>query len=180
VSVRSIGHGPRAALLIAAAMLLTACVSAPRLQPLRATEGPVSGTMKPYQVGGRWYYPAEQPHYSEVGLASWYGDGYGCRVTADGEAMDPHALTAAHRTLPLPSIVEVTNLDTGKRVRVRVNDRGPFVAGRIIDLSHAAAEKLGIYGKGTAKVRVKYIGPAEPKDDDATWRPVSFGRGACR
>ena len=140
----------------------------------------VSGTMKPYRVEGRWYYPAPQPHYNEVGYASWYGDGYGCRVTADGEAMDPHALTAAHKTLPLPSMVEVTNLESGRKIMVRVNDRGPFAANRIIDLSHAAADRLGIYGKGTAKVRVKYVGPAAPKGAEATWQPISFGRGECR
>jgi rare lipoprotein A len=91
--------------------------------------------------------------------------------------MDPAALTAAHKTLPLPSLVEVTNLETGKRITVRVNDRGPFVAGRIIDLSRAAAERLGIYGRGTAKVRVKYLGPAGP--NDARWQPAAFGRGTC-
>jgi rare lipoprotein A len=116
-----------------------------------------------------------------VGLASWYGhgDGYGCRATADGEQMDPDALTAAHRTLPLPSIAEVTNLENGKKARVRINDRGPFVAGRIIDLSPAAAEKLGIYGRGSAKVRVKYIGPADMKASfsPAAWRP--FGHRDC-
>ena len=159
-------------------MLLTACVSMPRPLPLATPHA--TGTMKPYEVGGHWYYPAEQPHYNEVGLASWYGygDGYGCRVTADGEMMDPGALTAAHKTLPLPSMVEVTNLETGKKITVRVNDRGPFVAGRIIDLSRAAAEKLGIYDHGTAKVRVKYLGPAGPKE--ARWQPAAFGRGECR
>jgi rare lipoprotein A len=182
MSARSISRGLRAACLVAAAALLTACVSAPRLPPLRATESPAAGTMKPYEIGGHWYYPAEQPHYNEVGFASWYGygDGYGCRVTADGEMMDAAALTAAHKTLPLPSIVEVTNLETGRKIRVRVNDRGPFVAGRIIDLSRAAAEKLGIFGKGTAKVRVRYVGPAGPKDAEASFRPILFGRGECR
>ena len=137
--------------------------------------------MRPYEVGGRWYYPAAQPHYDEVGLASWYGYGDGCRATADGEAMDPGALTAAHKTLPLPSIVEVTNLENGRKARVRVNDRGPFVAGRIIDLSPGAAQKLGIYGKGSARVRVKYIGPAEPKSpiSPAAWRPFGGGHGGC-
>jgi rare lipoprotein A len=181
VSARSIHGGLRAAFLIAAAMMLTACGSMPRPLPLAAPgEHRAAGTMKPYEVGGQWYYPAEQPHYNEVGLASWYGygDGYGCRVTADGEMMDPGALTAAHKTLPLPSMVEVTNLETGHKITVRVNDRGPFVQGRIIDLSRAAAEKLGIYGKGTAKVRVKYLGPAGPKD--ASWQPAAFGRGECR
>jgi rare lipoprotein A len=180
VSARSFSRGLRAACLFAAAMLLSACVSAPRLSPLRDTERPIPGTMRPYQVGGHWYYPTQQPHYNEVGLASWYGDGYGCRTTADGEALDPHALAGAHKTLPLPSIVEVTNLETGKKIRVRLNDRGPFVAGRIIDLTHAAADRLGIYGQGVAKVRVKYIGPAGPNEADANWRPISFGRGECR
>jgi rare lipoprotein A len=177
VSAQSIHAGLRAGLLVVAAMLLTACISMPRPLPL-AAPARVTGTMKPYQVGGRWYYPAQQPHYNEVGLASWYGYGDGCRVTADGEMMDPGALTAAHKTLPLPSMVEVTNLETGKRITVRVNDRGPFVAGRIIDLSRAAAEKLGVYDHGTAKVRVKYLGPAGPKD--ARWQPAAFGRGECR
>ena len=143
---------------------------------------PPPGTMRPYRVEGRWYYPAEQPHYNEVGIATWYGvgDGYGCRMTADGEQMDPHALTAAHKTLPLPSIVEVTNLENGKRVRVRVNDRGPYVAGRIIDLSPAAAEKLGI--KSSAKVRVKYVGPADARASftPAAWRPFGGGHAGCR
>lgn len=181
LSVQSIQSGLRAACLLAVAVALTACGTMPRPLPL-ATPGErhAAGTMKPYEVGGHWYYPAEQPHYNEVGLASWYGygDGYGCRVTADGEMMDRGALTAAHKTLPLPSMVEVTNLETGKTIKVRVNDRGPFVAGRIIDLSRAAAEKLGIYGKGTAKVRVRYVGPAGPKE--ASWQPAAFGRGECR
>ena len=170
--------GARAATLVA-----LACLAACATQHAYVDRGaaPASGTMRPYEVGGVWYYPREQLRYNEVGLASWYGygDGYGCRATADGEQMDPSALTAAHKTLPLPSIVEVTNLENGRKVRVRVNDRGPFVAGRVIDLSPAAAEKLGIVGKGSAKVRVKYIGPAEPRSgfSPAAWRP--FAHGGC-
>jgi rare lipoprotein A len=161
---------------------LAACATQHPLETHTAT--PLPGAMRPYEVGGHWYYPAEQPHYSEVGLASWYGygDGYGCRATADGEQMDPDALTAAHRTLPLPSTVEVTNLENGKKARVRVNDRGPFVQGRIIDLSPAAAEKLGVYAHGSARVRVKYIGPADPAEaraSPAAWRPFGGGRGRC-
>jgi rare lipoprotein A len=168
-------------LVVAAFACLAACATQRPFAALGPAPAPPAhaGTMRPYEVGGVWYYPAQQPHYNEVGLASWYGygDGYGCRATASGEQMDPAALTAAHKTLPLPSIVEVTNLASGKKVRVRINDRGPFVAGRIIDLSPAAAEKLGIYGKGSAKVRVKYIGPAEPKSGftPAAWRPFSHG-----
>lgn len=114
----------------------------------------------PYQVDGRWYVPAEQPDYDEVGMASWYGDAFHAKATANGELFDMTALTAAHKTLPLPSIVEVTNLGNGRRIRVRVNDRGPFVDGRILDLSRAAAAELGFAGQGLARVRVRYIGPA--------------------
>ena len=121
---------------------------------------PVRGTMKPYKVGGRWYYPKDDPGYNEVGIASWYGPQHQGKPTATGEIFDQYAPSAAHKTLPLPAIVEVTNLENGKKIRVRVNDRGPFVDGRIIDLSKAAAEELGMVGKGTAKVRVRYIGPA--------------------
>ena len=132
--------------------------------------------MQPYRIGGQWYYPQEQPHYDETGYASWYGDGYGCQVTADGESLDPKAIAGAHKTLPLPSYVEVTNLENGRRAKVRINDRGPFVKGRIIDLTHAAAEKLGFFGKGTVKVRVQYLGPAPLKPTEAAWRPA----GECR
>jgi peptidoglycan lytic transglycosylase len=165
------------ALALAAFACLAACAT--QHHSVERGAAPTSGTMRPYEVGGVWYYPARQPHYDEVGLATWYGsgDGYGCRSTANGEQMDPSALTAAHKTLPLPSIVEVTNLENGKQVRVRVNDRGPFVAGRIIDLSPAAAKMLGI--RSSAKVRVKYIGPADAKAmlSPAAWRPS--GRHGC-
>ncbi len=114
----------------------------------------------PYQVDGRWYVPAEQPDYDEVGMASWYGDAFHAKATANGELFDMTAMTAAHKTLPLPSIVEVTNLGNGRRIRVRVNDRGPFVDGRILDLSRAAAGELGFAGQGLARVRVRYVGPA--------------------
>jgi rare lipoprotein A len=181
LQVHWIRAGARA-LVLAGFACLAACATQHPLETHTATRVP--GTMRPYEVAGRWYYPAKQPHYNEVGLASWYGygDGYGCRATADGEQMDPNALTAAHKTLPLPSMVEVTNLENGKKARVRVNDRGPFVAGRIIDLSPAAAEKLGIYAHGSARVRVKYIGPADPVEaraSPAAWRPFGGGRGGC-
>jgi rare lipoprotein A len=120
----------------------------------------IPATMRPYEVDGRWYYPAEQPDYDAVGLASFYGPEHQCRMTADGETFDMRWPSAAHRTLPLPSLVEVTNLDNGRSIDVRVNDRGPFVGARIIDLSRAAAQQLGFSGPGTAKVRVRYIGPA--------------------
>lgn len=114
----------------------------------------------PYQQGGVWYVPAEQPNYDEVGLASWYGDAFNGKKTANGEVFDMHAISAAHATLPMPCIVEVTNLDNGRRMQVRLNDRGPYHPGRIIDLSHAGAEQLGYAAKGTTRVRVRYVGPA--------------------
>lgn len=117
--------------------------------------------MRPYQIRGVWYYPAEQPDYDERGTASWYGEQFHNRQTADGEIFDMELVSAAHKTLPLPSIVEVTNLDNGRTLTVRVNDRGPFVEGRIIDLSRAAADELGFLSKGLANVRVRYLGPAE-------------------
>jgi rare lipoprotein A len=123
---------------------------------------PLRGTQKPYQIRGRWYYPKADPHYDEVGLASWYGAAEHNRHTADGEMFDQLGLSAAHRTLPLPSIVEVTNLANGRTVRVRLNDRGPFVDGRLIDLSRGAAQQLGFDRQGLTRVRVRYVSPAPP------------------
>ncbi|GLK50121.1 lipoprotein [Brevundimonas intermedia] len=120
----------------------------------------VSGTMRPYQVRGRWYTPKEQPNYEEVGLASWYGDAFNGRPTSTGERFDMSQLTAAHKTLPLPGLVEVTNLENGRRIVVRVNDRGPFVDGRIIDLSRGAAQELDMLRQGVGRVRVRYLGRA--------------------
>jgi len=150
--------GVRIALIALAAAGLAACVSAPTPKP-NTTLG-VNGTMKPYQVNGTWYRPAEQPHYDQVGMASWYGPQSHYHTTADGEAFDMDVPSAAHKTLPLPCMVEVTNLDNGRKIKVRVNDRGPFVNGRILDLSRQGAKDLGFYGQGMARVRVRYIGPA--------------------
>ncbi|MCB1379852.1 MAG: septal ring lytic transglycosylase RlpA family protein [Alphaproteobacteria bacterium] len=122
---------------------------------------------KPYQVAGRWFKPKEQPNYDKTGPASWYGEAFNRRKTSNGEWFDMTRLTAAHPTLPLPSYVKVTNLDNGKDVVVRVNDRGPFVGPRIIDLSKRTAEVLDFKRKGKANVRVQYIGPA-PLDDNGT------------
>lgn len=120
----------------------------------------VSGTMRPYQIRGRWYHPAHQPNYEETGQASWYGPGFHGRPTATGERFDENALTAAHKTLPLPGLVEVTNLSNGRSAILRLNDRGPFVDGRIIDLSRGAAQELGLLNAGVGQVRVRYLGPA--------------------
>lgn len=112
---------------------------------------------KPYTVKGVTYVPAHQPGYREEGLASWYGPGFHGRSTANGETFDKWELTAAHPTLPMPSLVRVTHLKTGKQIVVRINDRGPFAKGRIIDLSRRAAEELGTIGEGVARVRVEYM-----------------------
>jgi rare lipoprotein A len=116
--------------------------------------------MRPYQVKGVWYAPRYQPDYDEVGLASWYGPESPNRRTADGEPFDVDVPSAAHKTLPLPCWVQVTDLDTGRRIQVRVNDRGPFAPGRIIDLSPRAARDLGIVARGSARVRVRFLGLA--------------------
>ncbi|HKT20540.1 MAG TPA: septal ring lytic transglycosylase RlpA family protein [Stellaceae bacterium] len=143
--------------LAAAAVLLGGCAG--------RTSGPAGGSHgmykvgDPYQINGTWYYPAEDWSYDETGIASWYGEEFHGRYTADGELYDLNALTAAHRTLPMPSIVQVTNLENGRSIEVRVNDRGPFARGRIIDLSRRAAQLLGFEAQGTAKVRVKILVP---------------------
>ena len=112
---------------------------------------------KPYKINGQWYYPAEDYDYSEVGTASWYGEDFHAKYTANGEVYNMNTLTAAHRTLPLPSIVRVTNLENGRSLVLRVNDRGPFAKNRIIDISKRGAQLLGFQNQGTAKVRVEIM-----------------------
>ncbi len=116
---------------------------------------------QPYKVFGKTYYPADDRDYDEKGYASWYGPGFHNGTTANGEPYDMDGLTAAHKTLPLPSFVEVTNLDNDRKLTVRINDRGPFVEGRIIDLSRRAAQLLGTDRKGVSKVRVKRVFPSD-------------------
>lgn len=165
------GKWVRGALILGLFSLLAACSTAggaslggtrdeARLPVVKDPAPIVSGTMRPYQVRGRWYTPKEQPDYEEVGMASWYGDAFNGRPTSTGERFDMHALTAAHKTLPLPGLVEVTNLDNGRRLVVRINDRGPFVDSRIIDLSREAANELGMLSQGVGRVRVRYLGRA--------------------
>ncbi|WP_413203714.1 septal ring lytic transglycosylase RlpA family protein [Rhodospirillum sp. A1_3_36] len=112
---------------------------------------------KPYQVGGRWYQPKENYFYSEVGEASWYGPKFHGKRTANGEIFDMNKLTGAHPTLPMPSFVQVTNLQNGRRIKVKINDRGPFANDRIIDLSRASARALGFEKQGRTKVRVDIL-----------------------
>lgn len=104
------------------------------------------------------FEPGKRVHYREVGIASWYGEDYHGRKTANGEVYDMYAMTAAHRTLPFQTRVRVTNLENGKRTELRINDRGPFIAGRIIDLSFSGARAIGIVGTGTARVNIEAIG----------------------
>ena len=157
-------------LIPAAALLaLAACSSAtppPRTAPEDHTVQipPNAGVYKvgqPYQVDNVWYYPREQPDYDETGIASWYGPTFYGKHTANGEMYDGNQLTAAHKTLPMPVNVRVTNLDNGKSLVVRVNDRGPYARGRIIDLSKRAAELLDVVATGTARVRVTYLSRAD-------------------
>ncbi len=112
---------------------------------------------KPYKINGTTYYPKEDANYKEVGIASWYGEDFHNKKTANGETYNMHDLTAAHRTLPLPCLVKVTNLENGKSLVVRVNDRGPYAKNRIIDVSKNVAKELGFYNKGTTKVKVEYL-----------------------
>ena len=121
---------------------------------------------RPYQIANKWYRPRVDTRYDRVGMASWYGDLFHGRKTANGEVFDMDALTAAHPTLPLPTLVEVTNLANNRSVIVRVNDRGPYRHNRLIDLSRKAALVLGFKKRGMAKVRVKYIGRAPMNGDD--------------
>jgi rare lipoprotein A len=120
-----------------------------------AKSSPVYKVGKPYQVDGVWYYPGADYSYVATGIASWYGPDFHGKLTANGEVFDMNEVTGAHKTLPLPTIARVTNLDNGRSIMVRINDRGPFVNGRIIDLSRRAAQLLGFEQAGTAKVRVE-------------------------
>ncbi|MEL7302206.1 MAG: septal ring lytic transglycosylase RlpA family protein, partial [Pseudomonadota bacterium] len=125
---------------------------------------------KPYEIRGVWYTPRENPHYDATGIASFYAGDFHNKKTANGEWFDMNALTAAHKTLPLPSYVIVENLNNGRRLKVRVNDRGPFVDGRIIDLSKRVAELLGMARAGLARVRVTFAGPAPVNGSDVEER----------
>jgi rare lipoprotein A len=160
--VRAVAH---AVILVAAGLLLSACgtSSTSAIGP-RASGGQGYRVGQPsykvgaaYQINGVWYYPKVDYNYDETGTASWYGEAFDQQPTANGEIFDLNQPTAAHKTLPLPSIVEVTNLQNGRAMRLRVNDRGPFVSDRVIDLSRRAAQLLGFERAGTANVRVRIL-----------------------
>ena len=126
----------------------------------------------PYLAGGKWYVPVADRSYDKVGLASWYGDFFHGRKTANGEIYDMNALTAAHPTLPMPAYAKVTSLTNNRSIVVRINDRGPYASDRIIDLSHRAAELLGFHERGTAAVRVQYYGAAPLDGNDSLERKM--------
>ncbi len=150
-----------------AVTLLAACVQSPFPQrtapqeqqgigPFAPMEAPYK-LGRPYQIDDQWYYPAEDLGYSEIGTASWYGPNFHGKQTANGEIFDQDAMTAAHRTLPMPSAVRVTNLENGRSVVLRINDRGPFARDRIIDVSQRVAQLLDFERRGTARVKVEIL-----------------------
>ena len=139
-------------------LVLAGCSSQQRSYESQYRAGrPMYKVGAPYQINGVWYYPAVDYDYDETGLASWYGGRFDQKYTANGEMFDLNELTAAHRTLPMPSIVQVTNLDNGRTLQLRVNDRGPYAPRRIIDVSRRASQLLGFETGGTAPVRVKVM-----------------------
>jgi rare lipoprotein A len=132
---------------------------------------------KPYTVAGQTYVPGENASYNEVGTASWYGEDFHGRLTANGEVYDVASISAAHPTLPIPSYVRVTNLANNRSLIVRVNDRGPYHQGRLIDVSMRAAKLLGFHGNGVARVRVEYVGRASLDGSDDSKLEATLRRG---
>jgi rare lipoprotein A len=157
------GNGRRSlwqlAVLAAVALILSGCASSePRVASGRYRAGhPSYKVGAPYQINGVWYRPKVDYDYDETGVGSWYGEAFDQQLTANGEIFDLNELTAAHRTLPLPSIVEVTNLQNGRQLKLRVNDRGPYAQNRIIDVSRRAAQLLGFERSGTTPVHVQIV-----------------------
>lgn len=205
VGRRPVTHRALLAALLSGPLILSGCASSPqgdssagpaaKAAPM-PKEGEPTGTQRKagsYVVHGKRYYTkASSDGHVERGEASWYGRKFHGRKTASGERYNMHAMTAAHKSLPLPSYVEVTNLANGRRAVVRVNDRGPFIDGRIIDVSYAAAKRLAMTRSGTAPVEVRAIDPSKPSrrpkarlqlaaasgDDPPVSRSASSGRGA--
>jgi rare lipoprotein A len=155
-----------AALALGLPLLLASCVNGgdrvqmPSMQSSAVADYPVK-IGDPYEVDGKTYTPVDVMNYDEVGYASWYGAEMGGRATANGEIFMPEGISGAHRTLPLPSYVEVTSLETGRTILVRLNDRGPFTSDRLIDLSYGAAAQLGIVDQGVAAIRMRRVNPPE-------------------
>src|SRR6266566_3327158 len=165
-----LGLTVRGAAVAAACLMLANCASSNKFASRVDPKYGVSSSprvVKPYIVAGRIYVPEEDVNYREEGTASWYGDDFHGRLTANGEVFDMGSLTAAHPTLPMPCYARVTNLSNSKSLIVRVNDRGPYHGNRLIDVSNKAAELLEFKGNGVARVRVEYVGraPLEGTDD---------------
>ncbi len=182
---------PALVAVTALGLALSGCSSSKKLDPFAGTGSPKytkAGPLpkgggrrhvgRPYTVAGRKFYPTANPQPVQVGVASWYGPKFHRRKTSNGEWFDMNYLSAAHPTMPLPSYARVTNLENGRVVVVRVNDRGPFVGTRIMDLSRAAAQRLGYLRKGKARVRVEYLGPAPLGDDRRLLARLNSLKGA--
>jgi rare lipoprotein A len=173
---RRFGVGVAHGFLLGALLALAGCGGAPPAGP-----GPHFKIGAPYQANGRWYYPEFVTKYEATGVASWYGEDYDGQATANGERFDMHALTAAHPTLPLPCVVRVTNLENGRSLVLRVNDRGPFVGGRLIDLSMAAARELGFERQGLARVHISYLGIARLNEPPIRpGEPRQYALASCK
>ena len=162
-------------LIIFGWLIISGCATAPE-------EDSYTPGTKPYKVLGKWYQPRSNSYgFRQTGLASWYGTDFHGKKTANGEIYDMYAMTAAHKTLPFNTYVSINNLENGRKTRVRINDRGPFVRGRIIDLSYTAADRLGIVGPGTARVEIIALGMASgsdsPKKDPKSFDPVDYQKG---
>lgn len=166
--------------LLGLALLLAACAR-PYYSPSPPPPRPTPQHPKPYRVHGVWYQPIPNARgFEQKGIASWYGRQFHGRKTSNGEIYDMYAMTAAHKTLPLGTFVRVTNLENNRSVDVRVNDRGPFVRGRIIDLSYTAANRLGVVGPGTARVKVVALGAPKPPTagaDAPAYVPIDYYSG---
>jgi len=135
---------------------------------------PKKATQRPYKIGRNWYQPIPSAHgFTQSGVASWYGKKFYGRKTSNGEIYNMYGMTAAHKTLPMDTWVRVKNLDNKRTIDVRINDRGPFVRGRIIDLSYTAAKKMGMVGPGTARVKIVALGAATP-GGPSNQRPPAF------
>lgn len=159
------------AALLLALIMLSACgkpviVATPdgktRIEPAPPTGARIPATQRPYEIRGVSYYPIPSAQgFTETGIASWYGGKFHGRRTSNGEVYNMHAMTAAHKTLPMDTQLLVTHQESGREITVRINDRGPFIRGRIIDLSYRAAQELGIAEQGVAPVRITALGQTE-------------------
>jgi rare lipoprotein A len=181
-----IGRIARACAVMLGALALAHCTSPFRDTKYAATDTDIPkgggrySVGKPYTINGKTYYPKEDPNYRAEGIASWYGPDFHGGPTANGERYNMHGISAAHTTLPLPSYARVTNLANGRSIIVRVNNRGPFVHNRLIDLSVGTAKALDFYGQGVTRVRVEYVGraPVEGSDDKMLLATLRTGEPA--